>query len=89
VPVEVILRLMVLRRRKQWSLRQTEQEVRDGAGYRNWVRVYEHDVPDHTTLNDLERWVQEKTLHQLNDRLLSWRKASISPRGTSYAWMRA
>lgn len=70
VPVEVSLRLMVLRRRKQWSLRQTEQEVRDGAGYRNWVRVFEHDVPDHTTLNDLERRVQGKTLHQLNDRLL-------------------
>jgi hypothetical protein len=29
VPVEVSLRMMVLRRRKQWSLRQTEQEVRD------------------------------------------------------------
>jgi IS5 family transposase len=70
VPVEVSLRLMVLRRRKQWSLRQTEQEVRDGTGYRNWVRIYGHDVPDHTTLNDLERQLQEKTLHQLNDRLL-------------------
>jgi transposase, IS5 family len=71
VPVEVTLRLMVLRRRKQWSLRQTEQEVRDGAGYRNWVRIYEHEVPDHTTLNDLERLVQGKTQHQINDRLMA------------------
>jgi IS5 family transposase len=71
VPVEVSLRMMVLRRRKQWSLRQTEQEVRDGAGYRDWVRVYDHDVPDHTTLNDLERLVQGKTQHQINDRLLA------------------
>src|SRR5512139_1928762 len=71
VPVEVSLRLMVLRRRKQWSLRQTEQEVRDGAGYRNWVRVYDHRVPDHTTLNDLERLVQGKTQHQINDRLMA------------------
>jgi hypothetical protein len=62
---------MVLRRRKQWSYRQIEQEVRDGAGYRNWVRVYDHRVPDHTTLNDLERLVQRKTQHQLNDRLLA------------------
>ncbi len=62
---------MVLRRRKQWSLRQTEQEVRDGAGYRDWVRVYDHRVPDHTTLNDLERLVQGKTQHQINDRLLA------------------
>lgn len=70
VPVEVSLRLMVLRRRKQWSYRQIEQEVRDSAGYRNWVRVYDHCVPDHTTLNDLERLVQGKTQHQINDRLL-------------------
>ena len=28
VPVEVTLRLIVLRRRKQWSYRQIEQEVR-------------------------------------------------------------
>jgi IS5 family transposase len=81
IPVEVSLRLMVLRRRKQWSLRQTEQEVRDGAGYRNGVRVYEHDVPDHTTLNDLERRVRGKTLHKLNDRLLVLAKSKHLTQG--------
>jgi IS5 family transposase len=70
VPVEVTLRMTVLRRRKRWSYRQAEQEVRDSPPYRWWVRVYDHPVPDHTTLNDLERLIQPKTLHRLNDRLL-------------------
>jgi len=70
VPVEVTLRMTVLRRRKRWSYRQAEQEVRDSPAYRWWVRVYDHPVPDHTTLNDLERQIQPKTLHRLNDRLL-------------------
>ena len=71
VPIEVTLRLMVLRRRKQWSLRQIEQEVRDSPGYQWWVRIYDRKVPDHSTLNDLERWVDAQTQHEVNDRLLA------------------
>ena len=70
VPVEVTLRLVVLRRRKQWSYRQIEQEVRDSPGYRNWVRVYDQRVPDHSTLNDLECLIRGPTQHQINERLL-------------------
>ncbi len=70
VPVEVTMRLIVLRRRKKWSYRDTEQEVRDSDTYRAWTRVYDHPVPDHTTLHDLERVIRPQTLHRLNDRLL-------------------
>ena len=70
IPVEVTLRLLILRRRKQWSYRQTEQEVRDSPSYRHWVRVYDQRVPDHTTLNDLERLVKVATQHQINERVL-------------------
>ena len=70
VPVEVLLRLTVLRRVKRWSYRQTEQEVHDSQPYRWWVRVYDRRVPDHSTLNDLERVIQPRTLHRLNDRVL-------------------
>lgn len=70
IPVEVTLRLIILRRRKKWSYRQTEQEVKDHSGYRWWVRVYQQRVPDHSTLNDLERVIQPETLHRINDRLL-------------------
>ncbi len=71
VPIEVTLRLIVLRRRKQWSLRQIEQEVRDSPSYQGWVRVYDQRVPDHSTLNDLEHLVCVQTQHEINDRLLA------------------
>lgn len=71
VPVEVTLRLIVLRRRKRWSYRDTEQEVRDNDAYREWARIYDHPVPDYTTLNDLERVIRPRTLHQINDRVLA------------------
>lgn len=71
VPVEVTLRMIVLRRRKKWPYRQAEQEVRDNECYRWWVRVYNEPVPDHTTLNDLERVIQPGTLHRINDRVIT------------------
>lgn len=71
IAVEVVLRMTVLRRRKKWPYRQAEQEVRDSPTYQEWVRVYNEPVPDHTTLNDLERVIQSKTLHRINDRLIT------------------
>lgn len=71
IAVEVVLRLTVLRRRKKWTYRQAEQEVRDSPTYRSWVRVYNEHVPDHTTLNDLERVIQPNTLRGLNDRIIA------------------
>jgi len=71
VPIEVTLRLVVLRRRKQWSYRQIEQEVRDSPSYRGWVRVYDQRVRDHSTLNDLERLIRVQTQHRINERLLA------------------
>ncbi len=71
VPVEVTLRLIVLRRRKKWSYLETEQEVRDNVAYREWTRIYDQPVPDYTTLNDLERVIRPQTLHRINDRVLT------------------
>jgi len=70
IPAEVTYRMIFLRRRKQWSYRQTEEEVHDSPGYRAWVRVYDHAVPDYSTLNDLERLIRPQTLHQMNDRVI-------------------
>jgi transposase, IS5 family len=71
IAIEVILRMTVLRRRKKWPYRQAEQEVRDSPTYRGWVHVFNEPVPDHTTLNDLERVIQPKTLHHINDRIVT------------------
>lgn len=70
VPVEVTKRTIVLRRYKKWAYRQAEQEIKDSPAYRYWVRVYDHPVPDYTTMNDLERLIQPRTLHLINDRLV-------------------
>lgn len=70
VPVEVTKRIIVLRRYKKWPYRQTEIEIKDGPVYRYWVRVYEHAVPDYSTMNELEGYIRPHTLHQINDRLL-------------------
>ena len=69
--IEVILRMTILRRRKKWPYRQAEQESRDSQTYQGWVRVFNEPVPDHTTLNDLERVIQPQTLHRLNDRIIT------------------
>lgn len=70
VPVEVTYRLTFLRRRKKWTYRQAEEEVRDSPAYRWWVRVYDQPVPDYSTLNDLERLIRPLTLHRMNDRVM-------------------
>ena len=70
VSLEATFRLTVLRRRKKWTYRQAEETVRDSQVYQDWVRVYDHPVPDYTTQNDLERLVRPQTLHRMNARLL-------------------
>jgi hypothetical protein len=70
VPPEVLWRLTVLRRVTRWSYRQTEQEVRASRPDRWWVRVDDQRVPDQSTLSDLERRIQPRTLHRLHDRVL-------------------
>jgi len=70
VPVEVTLRLTVLRRYKRWPYRQAQQEVQDSDAYRGWVRVYDQPVPHYASLNDLERLIRAQTLQRLNDRLM-------------------
>jgi IS5 family transposase len=70
VPVEVTKRVIVLRRYKKWPYRQAEIEIKDGPVYRYWVRVYDHAVPDYSTMHDLEGYLRPHTLHQINDRLL-------------------
>jgi IS5 family transposase len=70
IPAEVTYRMTFLRRRKHWPYRQAEEEVHDNPGYRAWVRVYDHPVPDYSTLNDLERLIRPQTLHQMNDRVI-------------------
>ena len=68
-PVEVILRMLVVRRLYGLSFQQTEWYVNDSLVLRRFCRVYCQKVPDDTTLVRWERVIKPKTLEALNERL--------------------
>jgi IS5 family transposase len=68
-PVEVILRMLAVRRLYGWSYEQTEYQVRDSLVLRLFCRVYFHEVPDDTTLIRWAELIQSETLKKFNQRL--------------------
>lgn len=68
-PVEVILRLLVVKHLQQWSFAETEQWVGDSLALRWFTRVYFQAVPDDTTLIRWANVIEPTTLHALNDRV--------------------
>ena len=69
-PVEVILRMLVIKHLYGWSYQQTEQWVRDSLVLRQFCRVYLERVPDDTTLIRWANQIQPATLHQLLDHVV-------------------
>jgi transposase, IS5 family len=68
-PVEVLLRMLVVRRLYSWSYEETEKRVKDSLVLRWFCRVYFEAVPDDTTLIKWAGLVQPETLEQFNRRL--------------------
>ena len=68
-PVEVILRMLAVKRLYALSYEQTEYQVRDSLVLRQFCRVYLQDVPDDTTLIRWAALIQPETLEQFNSRL--------------------
>jgi len=75
-PVEVTLRLAVLRRLHGWSYRQVEEEVKGSLKWRGFCRIYDHAVPDHTTIQAREALIAPKTQHELNDLVVKQAQAA-------------
>jgi IS5 family transposase len=69
-PVEVILRLLVVKHLYGWSFPQTTQFVSDSLVLRQFCRVYVAPVPDQSTLNRWAQLIQPATLHRLLDHLV-------------------
>ena len=70
-PVEVILRLFVLKQLFNWGFEQTEKQVRKSPLLQWFCRITDSWVPDDTTLL---RWVQlirPETKQQIAERVLS------------------
>jgi len=68
-PVEVILRMLVVRRLYDWSYEATERHVSDSLVLRRFCRVYFESVPDDTTLIRWAAQIKPETLEALNSRV--------------------
>jgi IS5 family transposase len=69
-PVEVILRMLVVKHLYHWSYEQTEQWVSDSLVLRQFCRTYMAKVPDDTTLLRWANLIQPATLQRLLDHVV-------------------
>jgi transposase, IS5 family len=69
-PVEVILRMLVVKHLCGWSDEATERWVGDRLVWRQFCRVYAAPVPDDTTLLRRANLIQPATLHRLLDHVV-------------------
>jgi transposase, IS5 family len=68
-PVEVILRMLAVKRLYGLSYERTEYQVRDSLVLRQFCRVYFNEVPDDTTLIRWAGLIRSETLEDFNHRL--------------------
>jgi transposase, IS5 family len=80
-PVEVLLRLLILKHLYQWSYKETEGRVADSLVLRWFCRVAFHEVPDASTLWRWEQTLRPETVHTLNDRVVQLAKQARVTKG--------
>ena len=80
-PVEVVLRLLVVRRLYGWSYAQTEHFVGDSLVLRQFCRVSLERVPDDTTLIRWARCIGPQTLERLHERVVALARSLRVTRG--------
>jgi transposase, IS5 family len=80
-PVEVILRMLVIKHLYHWSYAQTEQWVGDSLVLRQFCRLYLERVPDDTTLIRSAKLIRPETLHKLLDHIVELARANKVTRG--------
>ena len=80
-PVEVILRMLVVKHLYGWSYEATERWVSDSLVLRQFCRVYAEHVPDDTTLLRWANLIQPATLHRLLDHVVGLARSLKVTRG--------
>jgi IS5 family transposase len=80
-PVEVILRLLVVKRLYDWSYEEAERFVADSLVLRQFCRVYLQPVPDDTTLIRWANRIGPDTVAALNDRVVALAQSCQVTRG--------
>lgn len=80
-PVEVILRLLLVRRLYGWSYAEVERYVSDSLVLRQFCRIYLQAVPDDTTLIRWAARIAPETVAALNDRVVALARQARVTRG--------
>jgi transposase, IS5 family len=80
-PVEVILRMLVVKRLYGWSYEQTEHFVNDSIVLRQFCRLYLESAPDDTTLIRWANLIGPQTVAALNDRAVELARSLKVTRG--------
>src|ERR671938_1102664 len=80
-PVEVILRLLVVKRLYGWSYEEVEYFVGDSLVLRQFCRVYLEPVPDDTTVLRWAALIGPQTLECLNERVIELARSLQVTRG--------
>jgi transposase, IS5 family len=80
-PVEVILRMLVVRRLYRWSYEETEHFVADSLVLRQFCRLYLEPVPDDTTLLRWANLIGAGTVAALNARVVELARSLKVTRG--------
>ena len=80
-PVEVILRLLVVKRLYGWSYAEVEHFVGDSLTLRQFCRLYLEPVPDDTTLLRWAQLIGPETLVALNERVVELARSLRVTRG--------
>jgi transposase, IS5 family len=80
-PVEVILRMLVVKRLYCWSYAETERFVGDSLVLRQFCRLYLERAPDDTTLLRWAKVIDPKTLERVNERVIELARALRVTRG--------
>lgn len=80
-PVEVILRMLIVRRLHDLSYEQTERLVSDSLTLRQFCRVYLERVPDDTTLIRWTNLIGEETVRQIHEHVVGLAREHKISRG--------
>jgi IS5 family transposase len=80
-PVEVLLRMLILKHLYQWSYKETEGRVKDSLVLRWFCRVAFHGVPDASTLWRWEQTLRPETVHALVEQVARLAKQARVTKG--------
>lgn len=80
-PIEVILRMLVVKRLYGWSYQETERFVSDSIVLRQFCRLYLEPAPDDTTLIRWANLIGSDTLEELNARVVELARTLKITRG--------